>query len=101
MHSWFGLINQVSYAFASATDMHLFREAPKPGTSFTWTEEHDNLFKESKSVVFSKNENSVPIFDKSKPTCLATDWSKNGIGCSKSTATVTQPGRSIAPPGGK
>jgi hypothetical protein len=80
MRSWFGLINKVSYAFASAEHMLHFREALKPGSSFTWTEELNELFEESKAVIISEIENGVRIYDKSKPTCLATDWSKTGIG---------------------
>ena len=52
----------------------------QPGTPFKWTDERNQLFKESKSVIISEIEEGVPIFDKSKPTCLATDWSKSGIG---------------------
>ena len=80
MRSWFGLVNQVSYAFASAEHMLPFREALKPGSIFTWTDELNQLFEESKAIIISEIENGVRIFDKSKPTCLATDWSKTGIG---------------------
>ena len=80
IRSWFGLINQVSYAFAASTRMQPFREALKPGTPFIWNDELDNLFNESKSVIFNEIEEGVRIFDKSNPTCLATDWSKTGIG---------------------
>lgn len=31
-------------------------------------------------MIISEIEEGVRIFDKSKPTCLATDWSKSGIG---------------------
>ncbi len=34
---------------------------------------------ESKRAIVSEIEEGVRIFDKSKPTCLATDWSKVGI----------------------
>ena len=80
IRSWFGLINQVSYAFAASTRMQPFREALKPGTPFIWNDELDNLFNESKSVIVNEIEEGVRIFDKSKPTCMATDWSKTGIG---------------------
>jgi hypothetical protein len=80
IRSWFGLINQVSYAFAASTRMQPFREALKPGTPFIWNEELNNLFNESKTVIVTEIEEGVRIFDKSKPTCLATDWSKSGIG---------------------
>ena len=77
---WFGLINQVSYAFAASSRMQPFRQALKPGTPFLWNKELDNLFNESKSIITNEVEEGVRIFDKSKPTCLATDWSKTGIG---------------------
>ena len=80
MRSWFGLINQVSYAFAATERMLPFRESLKPGTPFLWNDELNQLFEESKSVIISEIEDGVRIFDKSKPTCLATDWSKTGIG---------------------
>ena len=80
MRSWFGLINQVSYAFAATERMLPFRESLKPGTPFLWNVELNQLFEESKSVIISKIEDGVRIFDKSKPTCLATNWSKTGIG---------------------
>ena len=72
MRSWFGLINQVAYAFASAEHMLPFREALK--------QDLEKLFEESKTAIIQEIENGVRIFDKSKPTCLATGWSKHGIG---------------------
>lgn len=78
--SWFGLVNQVSYAFAATEQMLPFRELLKPGSTFYWDDELNALFEESKSVIISEIEEGVRIFDKSRPTCLATDWSKDGIG---------------------
>ena len=80
IRSWFGLINQVSYAFASAERMLPFRQLLKPGTRFMWTDQLDSLFEESKSLIISEIHRGVEIFDKSRLTCLATDWSKDGIG---------------------
>ena len=80
VRSWFGFINQVSYAFATADRMLPFREALKSGSKFSWADELNQLFEESKKVIVSEIEHGVQIFDKSKPTCLATDWSKEGIG---------------------
>ena len=78
--SWFGLINQVSSAFAATERMLPFRESLKPGTQFLWNNELQWLFDESKSAIISEIEVGVRIFDKSKPTCLDTDWSETGIG---------------------
>ena len=80
VRSWFGLINQVSYAFASADRMLPFRDLLKPGKPFQWTDQLDKLFLESKSIIIQEIRHGVEIFDKSRPTCLATDWSKEGVG---------------------
>ena len=80
VRSWFGLINQVSYAFASTKRMQPFRTLLKPGNPFQWTEQLNHLFEESKAIIISEIHRGVEIFDKAKPTCLATDWSKDGVG---------------------
>lgn len=80
VRSWFGLINQVSYAFASADRMLPFRDLLKPGKPFTWNDHLDELFNESKAIIVEEIREGVEIFDKSKPTCLATDWCKDGLG---------------------
>ena len=80
IRSWFGLVNQVSYAFASAERMLPFRNLLKPGTRFMWTDHLDHLFRESKSQIINEIHKGVEIYDKTKPTCLVTDWSKEGIG---------------------
>ena len=80
MHSWFGLINRVSFAFAITDRMLPFRRLLKPGTPFHWDDTLNQLFEESKAVIVSEIEKRVRIFDKSRPTCLATDWSKSGTG---------------------
>ena len=80
VRSWFGLVNQVAYAFASAERMQPFRTLLQPNTPFKWTESMDNLFEETKTIIIQEIQRGVEIFDKRKPTCLATDFSKNGIG---------------------
>ncbi|VDI20149.1 Hypothetical predicted protein [Mytilus galloprovincialis] len=57
-----------------------FRQLIKPGTPFLWDNQLETLFQETKTVIVSEIEEGVRIFDKSKPTCLATDWSKSGLG---------------------
>ena len=51
----------------------------KPSTAFTWDEALQSAFDESKAIIANEIEEGVRIFDPSKPTCLATDWSKHGI----------------------
>ena len=80
VRSWFGLVNQVTYAFSMTSFMEPFRSLLKPKIKFQWNEELQAIFDESKRQIVMEIENGVRIFDKQKPTCLATDWSKSGIG---------------------
>jgi hypothetical protein len=80
IRSWFGLVNQVSYAFSMATTMAPFRELLKPRKTFYWDDTLQQLFKQSKEKIIKEIYQGVQIFDKTKPTCLLTDWSKTGIG---------------------
>ena len=50
IRSWFGLINQVSYAFSMTDRMEPFRKFLKPGTPFVWDNEMEEIFQESKQV---------------------------------------------------
>ena len=80
IRSWFGLVNQVSYAFSMADTMLPFRELLKPSNKFHWNDILQKAFEQSKHTIIDEIHNGVKIFDKTKPTCLATDWSKHGIG---------------------
>ena len=80
VRSWFGLINQISYTFSMADKMLPFRELLKPGIPFYWDDHLNSLFEQSKIHIISEIEKGVRIFDLQRPTCLATDWSKTGIG---------------------
>ena len=80
IRSWFGLVNQVAYAFAVADHMQPFRDLLKPDQPFAWTEHLDHLFKQSNIVIIDQIRHGVEIFDQSRPTCLVTDWSKEGLG---------------------
>ena len=57
-----------------------FRELLKPSTPFVWTDAHQEAFTASKEAIVEDIERGVQIYDKSLPTCLATDWSKDGVG---------------------
>ena len=80
IRSWFGLVNQVSYAFSMAERMLPFRKLLKSSSKFEWTEELETAFQMSKKMIVQEIENGVRIYDKSRATCLATDWSKSGVG---------------------
>ena len=80
VRSWSGLVNQVAYAFSVAERMHPFRKLLKNRERFTRSPELEDIFCDSKDVIVQEIERGVRIFDKTKPTCIATDWSKEGIG---------------------
>lgn len=80
VRSWFGLVNQVSYIFSMTSTMEPFRDLLKPSEKFAWKESHQSAFNNSKLAIAREIQEGVKIYDKTKPTCLATDWSKNEIG---------------------
>ena len=80
IRSFFGLINQGSYAFSMTETMTPFRDLLKPCTPFYWDETLLKLFNDAKTEITQQIVNGVRMFDKSRITCLATDWSKTGIG---------------------
>ena len=78
--AWFGLVNQGAYAFSVAKNMKPFRELLKPSSKFEWTDELEKAFVESKNTIIEEMKEGVRLFEPSRPTCLATDWSNGGIG---------------------
>ena len=78
--AWFGLVNQGSYAFAMAKEMKPFRELLKTSKKFEWTAELEEAFNKSKTTIVDAMREGVQLFERSRPTCLATDWSNDGIG---------------------
>ena len=78
--AWFGLVNQGSYAFAMAREMKPFRELLKTSKKFEWTDELEEAFQKSKVTIVEAMKEGVQLFECSRPTCLATDWSNEGIG---------------------
>ena len=99
--AWFGLINQGTYAFSMARQMKPFRALLKPFTMFCWTDEPDEVFHQSKEIIKQEMKEGVRLFDPARITCLATDWSVDGIGfflmqkycqCSSKTPTCCDDG---------
>ena len=78
--SWFGVINQVSYAFSMTKHMEPFRDLLRPGQPFKWDAALESLFHDTKRRIASEIEEGVRIFSADRPTCIMTDWSKSGIG---------------------
>ena len=83
IRSWFGLVNQVAYVFAQSRIMEPFRGLLKSkGQVFFWDQTMDHLFQKSKEEILRLVKEGVQTYDLNRPTCLTTDWSKEGIGFS-------------------
>ncbi|VDI05204.1 Hypothetical predicted protein [Mytilus galloprovincialis] len=84
-----------------ARQMKPFRALLKPSTTFCWTNELDEVFHKSKEIIIQEMKEGVRLFDPARMTCLATDWSVDGIGfflmqkycqCSSKTPTCCNDG---------
>ena len=78
--SWCGPVNQISYTSSMSDIMLPFRDLLKPSNKFHWDDALQQAFEKSKSVIINEIHQGVTIFNKTKQTCLGTDWSKHGIG---------------------
>ena len=69
--------------FAARPTLQPFREllkAPATGKKIYWDENLEKLFKESKKTIKEEILNGIATFSLKRPTCLATYWSKEGMG---------------------
>ena len=57
-----------------------FRELLRPSAAFYWDERLQKLLEEAREEIVTKVEAGVKMFEMDKVTCLATDWSKKGVG---------------------
>ncbi len=80
--SWLGLVTYVAYTFSQSRLMQPFRSLTEKKQPFYWDSELDKLFKRSKEEIIRLICNGVKSYDLNKSTCLATDWSKHGLGFS-------------------
>ena len=78
--SWFGLINQVAWAYSLGSVMQPFRDLIKAKSEFIWNDALQQAFNESKKVIINLVKKGVTTFDLKRVTCLAPDWSKEGMG---------------------
>ena len=83
VRSWFGLVNQVSYSFSESALMEPFRALLRSKCKpFYWDDVLDSIFQRSKYEIVKLIFESVRGYDLEKPTCLSTDWCKDGVGYS-------------------
>ena len=77
---WFGLINEVAWAYSLVSVMKPFLDLVKEDSKFAWNQSLEDAFKDSKRVMIDLVQKSVATFDKDQVTCLVLDWSKEGMG---------------------
>merc|ERR1712082_351871 len=78
---WFGLIEQVSYAFSIGDTMKNFRDLVKPTVkTWSWTPTLQEEFRGAKAEIVRRVENGVKMYDINRKTCVSTDWCKLGLG---------------------
>ena len=78
--SWFGLVNQVAWAYSLGPLMQPFRDIIKSKSEFVWNQTMQNAFDDSKQMIVNLVKEGVSTFDVNRVTCLAPDWSKQGMG---------------------
>ncbi len=73
IRSWFGLIEQVSFAFSKTTLMEPFRALLKPKAEYLWSEEMQVAFEKAKVEIVGLVATGVKSFVLGNTLCLVTD----------------------------
>ena len=79
VRSFFGLVEQVSWAFSKTDIMSPFRELLSSKSVYLWTQELQDAFEKAKEMIVESVKEGIKSFDVDRVTCLNTDWSKVGI----------------------
>ncbi len=80
VRSWFGLVQYVAYSFSQTKCMEPLRDLQSKKKPFYWDSNLENAFQKSKQEILRLISEGVRAYDMRKPTCLATDWCKEGLG---------------------
>ena len=62
IRSWFGLANQVAYAFSMIEKMLPFHGLLKPHTCFQWDDQLNESFQLSKEAIINEIQTNLQIF---------------------------------------
>ena len=73
MRSFFGMINQVSYAFAMSKAVEPFRHLLRPDSQFIWSPTLQECFDKAKEKIVEAAKEDVRHLEVDKPMCLACD----------------------------
>ena len=79
VRSWFGFVNQVSYAYYLTDELNPYRELLKPKNKFHRDEQIQTIFERSKKKIIENVRNGVKIFDQMKKTCLRLVKNRNWV----------------------
>ena len=79
VRSWFGLVNQLAWAYSLIPIRLLFRDLVKKSSRFSWNQTLEKAFQESKQVMVKLVRQGISTFDINRVTCLAPEWSKDGM----------------------
>lgn len=80
IRSWYGLVEQVSFAFSKSQLMEPFRDLLKKKSEFVWTQALQDAFDRAKVEIVELVKQGVKSFKLGAWTCVVTDWSRRGIG---------------------
>ena len=80
IRSWFGLVEQVAYAFSKTSLMQPFRNLLSKDAVYIWTDELQHAFETARSKIVKLVAAGVKTFQTNAWTCSITDWSRTGIG---------------------
>ncbi|KAG0701317.1 Retrovirus-related Pol polyprotein from transposon 17.6 [Chionoecetes opilio] len=82
IRSWHGMVNQLAPFLATAPVMEPFRELLKrpAGKRVYWDEQLRQKFHQAQATLCQLAKDGLVYYDKSMPTAVVTDWSKEGLG---------------------
>ena len=82
IRSWYGFVNQLAPFLATAPLMTPFRDLLKksPKKQVYWDEQLSMKFQQAQEAICQLAKDGLVYYDKSRPTVVVTDWSKEGLG---------------------
>ena len=82
IRSWYGFVNQLAPFLATAPIMEPFRDLLKKpsGKHVYWDDQLHAKFKQAQNTICQLAKDGLAYYDKTRPTAVITDWSKEGVG---------------------
>lgn len=82
IRSWHGMVNQLAPFLATAPLMEPFRELLRrpAGKRVYWDDQLQQKFQQAQATLCQLAKDGLVYYEKSRPTAVVTDWSKEGIG---------------------